>query len=204
MSSPRHQIVVWDPFVRVFHWSLLGAYVTAWATAEEWARLHERIGYFMLALIGLRLVWGLIGSRHARFGDFITGPRRTLAYVRRLIRGSAERFVGHNPAGGWMVLVLLISLVVASVSGIQVAAGSEAWEELHEGAANLSLLLVIVHVTVLAASVYHAVTWFAVSPKALPPIRLGGSPLSPKFIISSQYAASAVASLIILILASTG
>lgn len=156
MRPTRDQLVVWDPFVRVFHWSLLGAYVTAWATAEEWAGLHERIGYFMLALIGLRLAWGLVGSRYARFGEFVAGPGRTFAYVKCLLRGCARRFVGHNPAGGWMILALLISLFVASVSGIWMAGGGEVWEALHEGAANLSLLLVAVHVGgVLVSSALH-------------------------------------------------
>ena len=90
MRSTRDQPVVWDPFVRVFHWSLLGAYVTAWATAEEWAGLHERVGYFTLALIGLRLAWGLIGSRYARFSDFVAGPGRTFAYAKSLLRGNAS------------------------------------------------------------------------------------------------------------------
>ena len=155
MSSTRREIVVWDPFVRVFHWVLLGSFIAAWVTADEWAGLHERIGYFMLALIGLRLIWGLIGTRHARFFYFVTSPRRTLAYVGCLLRGRAEHFIGHNPVGGWMVIALLISLLVVSVSGIEAARG-EVWEELHEAAANLSLLLVVVHVGgVLVSSALH-------------------------------------------------
>lgn len=157
MQLERDRIKVWDPFVRVFHWSLVFSYALAWASAEESAVLHERAGYFMLALIGLRLVWGLVGSQHARFSDFLVGPRRTFAYLRSLRGGHPLHFLGHNPAGGWMVVALLVSLVAASVSGVMMGGAEDGvWEEIHEGFANLSLLLVIVHVSgVAVASLLH-------------------------------------------------
>jgi cytochrome b len=157
MQLERDRIRVWDPFVRVFHWSLVLSYALAWASAEESAVLHERAGYFVLALIGLRLVWGLVGARHARFSDFLVGPRRTLAYLRSLRSGHPLYYLGHNPVGGWMVVALLVSLVAASVSGVMMGGGENGvWEEIHEGFANLSLLLVIVHVSgVAVASLLH-------------------------------------------------
>lgn len=156
MSSTQKSIVVWDPFVRVFHWSLVTAYILAWATADEGGGLHERVGYFVLALIGLRVVWGLVGSRHARFSDFVLGPRRTLAYLRSLLTGKATHYIGHNPIGGWMILALLLTLLATSVSGIQISNGGEVWEELHEGFGALSLLLLLGHVGgVLVSSALH-------------------------------------------------
>ena len=156
MSSTQKSIVVWDPFVRVFHWSLVTAYILAWATADEGGGLHERVGYFVLALIGLRVVWGLVGSRHARFSDFVSGPRRTLAYLRSLLTGKATHHIGHNPIGGWMILALLLTLLATSVSGIQISNGGEVWEELHEGFGALSLLLLLGHVGgVLVSSALH-------------------------------------------------
>lgn len=157
MQTAQHRIVVWDPFVRAFHWSLVVAYLGAWLTAEELAGLHEQLGYFVLALIGLRLIWGLIGTRHARFSDFVRGPAATLSYLRSLAGGRPRHYLGHNPAGGWMVVLLLLTLVATAASGILVGGGEEElWEELHEGLANLSLLLVAVHITgVVAASLLH-------------------------------------------------
>ena len=147
---------VWDPFVRVFHWSLVGSYLLAWATAEEWDLLHERLGWFLLALLGLRLAWGLIGTRHARFGDFVRGPGEVRAYLGSLLRGDPEHHVGHNPAGGWMVLALIVTLAATALSGVLITQGGEPWEDLHEGLADLSLALVAVHVLgVLVSSFMH-------------------------------------------------
>ena len=145
-QQARHRVAVWDPFVRTFHWSLLLAYAGAWLTAEEWAQAHEGLGWFVVALLGLRLVWGLIGTRHARFSDFVRGPRSTLAYLRTLAGGRPADYLGHNPAGGWMVILLIGSLAATAASGILMAeSGHGLWEELHEGLATLSLLLVGVH-----------------------------------------------------------
>lgn len=137
---------VWDPFVRVFHWSLVVSYLLAWVTAEEWDLLHEQLGWFVLTLLGLRLAWGLIGTRHARFGDFVRGPGKVRAYLGSLLRGNPEHHVGHNPVGGWMVLALIVTLAATALSGVLMVRGGEAWEDLHEGLANLSLALVAVHV----------------------------------------------------------
>ena len=71
-------IKVWDPFVRVFHWSLVALFIVTWISADEWDRLHEITGYAIIGLIGLRLVWGLIGTRYARFSDFVYSPGAVL------------------------------------------------------------------------------------------------------------------------------
>ena len=156
MQQQRETVRVWDPFVRVFHWSLVLSYAVAWASGDEWAVLHERVGYFMLALIGLRVVWGLIGLRHARFSDFLTGPSGTMAYLKSLRAGRPAHYEGHNPAGGWMVIALLLGLLAAAGSGLMIGGEDELWEEIHEGLAYMTLLLVVVHVSgVLVASLLH-------------------------------------------------
>ncbi|MEN8174416.1 MAG: cytochrome b/b6 domain-containing protein [Pseudomonadota bacterium] len=155
MTGKHESIRVWDPFVRFFHWTLVLAFATAWATAEEENWLHEQAGYYILVLVGLRTLWGLIGSRHARFGDFLSGPAYTRAYLQGLRSGRPEHFVGHNPAGGWMVIALLGALTVTGLTGIMLD-GREVWEELHELAANATLFLVGLHLAgVLFATVLH-------------------------------------------------
>lgn len=157
MQQQHRRVRVWDPFVRVSHWSLLVASIVVWGSAEEQAWLHEQTGYFILALIGLRVLWGLIGSRHARFSDFLYGPEQTLAYMKRLGAGRPQSYLGHNPAGGWMVVALLCAMLAAGASGVLMGTGDpEFWEDLHEGFANLTLFLVVVHVGgVLLSSLLH-------------------------------------------------
>jgi len=157
MQIQRHRVSVWDPFVRVFHWSLVLAGIVAWISAEERAMLHEQTGYFILVLVGLRVIWGLVGSEHARFGNFLYGPRRTLAYLKRLGAGKPEHFVGHNPLAGWMVVALLCGMLATAVSGFLMGTGDAgALEDLHEAFANLTLLLVLVHLGgVVFSSVLH-------------------------------------------------
>jgi len=157
MQQQHRRVPVWDPFVRVSHWSLLLASIVVWGSAEEQAWLHEQTGYFILALIGLRVLWGLIGSRHARFSDFLYGPEKTLAYMKRLGAGRPQSYLGHNPAGGWMVVALLCAMLAAGASGVLMGTGDpEFWEDLHEGFADLTLFLVVVHVGgVLLSSLLH-------------------------------------------------
>jgi len=142
--------MVWDPFVRLFHWSLVSFFALTWISADEWDRLHEVTGYIVAGLVGLRVIWGLIGTRHARFSDFVYGPQKVLAYLRDNLRGKAKRYRGHNPAGGAMVVALLLCLVVVSVTGIilatDVAFAGDWVEDLHEVTANLTLGLVLLHI----------------------------------------------------------
>jgi cytochrome b len=152
-------VKVWDPFVRAFHWSLVILFALAWLS-EDRQSLHQPIGYAILALVALRIVWGVIGPRHARFSDFVRSPRATLAYVRGLLTGTAPRVLGHNPLAGVMILSLLAMLLATGASGWLMTTGSyrsaEWLEELHETLASLTLALVGLHVlAVLVMSAMH-------------------------------------------------
>jgi cytochrome b len=167
-------VKVWDLPVRLFHWSLVAAFTLAYLSEDDLLTLHVVAGYTIAGLVLFRLVWGLIGTRHARFTDFVKPPAEVVSYIRDILAFRARSYVGHNPAGGAMVIALLISLVLTSVSGLAVygakeMAGplaatfsgispfmAEALEEVHEFFANFTLLLVVLHVAgVLLASFQH-------------------------------------------------
>ncbi|MCG8049154.1 MAG: cytochrome B, partial [Candidatus Thiodiazotropha endolucinida] len=100
----QDEIKVWDPLVRLFHWSLVGAFAVAWLTEDEWMGLHANAGYLIAALLLFRLVWGVLGTHYARFTDFVKSPPTVVAYLRDLVQLRAERTLGHNPAGGAMIV----------------------------------------------------------------------------------------------------
>ena len=116
MSTP--QIKVWDPFVRIFHWALVGLFTLAYLTGESEGAVHNWAGYGIILLIGARIIWGFVGGRHARFSDFVRSPAAVLRYLKGVLSGNAPRTLGHNPAGGWMVLLLLTSILATGGSGL--------------------------------------------------------------------------------------
>jgi cytochrome b len=124
-DAPDASVRVWDPLVRIVHWSLVVAFATAWFTAEESETLHNWAGYTVAGLVGLRLVWGLIGTRNARFVHFVRGPRAVLAYLGGLVSGTSRRHLGHNPAGAAMVIALLLALIGTTLSGMALLAVEE-------------------------------------------------------------------------------
>lgn len=155
-------ILIWDLPLRLFHWLFAASFAGAWLTAEsdEWLSLHTFLGYLMLGLIAFRLVWGLIGSRYARFSSFPYGPRAGLTYLRQSLSGTAVRHLGHNPAGSQAVFLLLGLGLLVGLSGLFVQGGEEqhgaaagvfgyalgkAIKEGHELLASLMLLVVIGH-----------------------------------------------------------
>ena len=113
------KIKVWDLFVRLFHWSLVGAVITQLATAEDLPKVHVAVGYGIIILVLARIVWGFIGSRYARFIDFVYPPREIIAYLKGLVRRQPKHYVGHNPAGGAMVCLLLIILLLVTMAGLK-------------------------------------------------------------------------------------
>ncbi len=152
-------VKVWDVAVRVFHWSLVAAFATAFITGDEAERIHVLAGYTVLGLIALRLVWGVVGTKHARLTSFVVGPRRVAAYLRDLVRGRAPRHLGHNPAGAAMIVALLTMLLATGGTGWLAYQGgplAHALEEVHELFANVTLALVIAHVLgVVVSSLLH-------------------------------------------------
>ena len=119
------EIRVWDPLVRLFHWSLVLAFTVAYLTGEEEDDLHIYAGYVILGLLVFRLLWGVVGTQHARFADFVRSPGEIIAYIRDMLAGRARRYIGHNPAGGAMILALLLGLIVTTYSGLKVYAIEE-------------------------------------------------------------------------------
>jgi len=169
VSPPR--IYVWDPFVRVFHWTLVVAFTVAYLTEEDLLTVHVWAGYLVGGLIVARVVWGFIGPAHARFADFLCSPADTLRYVRDLVLFRAQRHLGHSPGGGAMVILLLLFLAATVVTGLVVYGGEqqagplagmftkdtgESVEEVHELLANITLGLVLAHIAaVVLASFVH-------------------------------------------------
>lgn len=158
--TPPATVRVWDPFVRVFHWTLLILFVVAFVTGDEIEGVHIAAGYGIAVLLMLRLVWGVIGPRHARFSSFVRSPHHVLTYLRDVASFKARRHLGHNPAGGAMIMALLATLIGASVTGymmtMQAYWGAEWVEQLHEALANGTLVLAGLHVLgVLASSLLH-------------------------------------------------
>lgn len=119
------EIRVWDPLVRIFHWSLVAGFTIAYLTGEEESILHIYSGYLVLGLITFRVVWGFIGTRYARFSDFVYSRQAVARYLKSLLSRKPEHYIGHNPAGGWMVIVMLVTLFVVSVSGLKLYAVEE-------------------------------------------------------------------------------
>ena len=154
-SAPR-RILVWDAPVRVFHWLLALCFAGAWLTSEGDALrpVHIVLGYTTGGLVAFRLVWGLLGSRHSRFGDFVRGPGAVARYLRSLVSGKPEHYVGHNPAGALAIVALLGLAAVLVATGWATNAGvaGKAMEEVHEAIATAMLVLVGVHVAAVAAS----------------------------------------------------
>lgn len=151
---------VWDPLVRAGHWLLVLTVAAAWFTRHGGGIWHELAGYAALAIVALRLLWGRVGSRYARFDDFLRGPRATWRYARQMLRRAEPYHVGHNPLGGWMIVALLAAVGLVSLSGWLYTTDrfwGIAWvEALHSRLTDVLLVLVAVHVAgVLYASWRH-------------------------------------------------
>jgi cytochrome b len=151
---------IWDPLVRIFHWGLVASFAIAWITAENLKVMHEWAGYAAAALIGFRLIWGLIGPRYARFSQFVKSPSTVMAYLRDIVNGSEPRYLGHNPAGGAMILALLAGIGATAWTGwlltIPRYEHMDIVKEGHDIVASLLMILVLAHIAgVLWASAQH-------------------------------------------------
>jgi cytochrome b len=151
-ASPAEtrKILVWDAPVRVFHWLLVicfaGAYITA--ESERWRLLHVTLGYTMAALVVFRIIWGITGTRYARFAQFVRGPSEVTRYLKSMFKSEPAHYTGHNPAGAVAILALLILALVLTLSGWANLNdwGGDWTREAHELVANLMLAVIGVHV----------------------------------------------------------
>jgi cytochrome b len=153
-------IRVWDPLVRAFHWMLALSFAVAWFSSEHSGRLHELAGYAAGVLVLARVAWGYFGSGYARFSQFMQPPAAVAAYLRSIATGAERRYIGHNPAGGAMIIVLLASIMATAATGWMLTTdtfwGSLAVQRVHSILAHGVLLLVLVHLGGVAlASVRH-------------------------------------------------
>lgn len=160
--NSENQIRVWDIFVRFFHWALVLGFFVAYLSEDDLLDVHTFAGYSVLLLISLRLVWGFVGTRYARFSDFVKRPAEIKNYLKDIFKFRARRYLGHNPAGGAMIVLMLVSLLLTGMTGMATYAaeegagplvgliaegtGGELFEEVHEFFANFTLLLVFIHV----------------------------------------------------------
>jgi cytochrome b len=172
--TTRATVKVWDPLVRIFHWTLVAAFFTAYFSEDDFLNLHTYAGYSVVGLVFVRIIWGFIGTSYARFGSFVSRPRVAWQYLKDTLARRAQRYLGHNPAGGAMIVLLLSSLLLTTFSGIAVYGATESagplgtwlgtageyWEailkEVHEFFANFTVLLVAIHVSgVIIESLLH-------------------------------------------------
>ncbi|MDH3582556.1 MAG: cytochrome b/b6 domain-containing protein [Hyphomicrobiales bacterium] len=124
-ADKARTVLAWDPLVRVCHWLLVATFFIAYFTEDELLSVHVWAGYALGCIVVLRVLWGFVGPKHARFSDFIFGPWKVWSYLLALLRFRAERYVGHSPAGGAMVIALLIGLAATVWSGLEVYAIEE-------------------------------------------------------------------------------
>lgn len=154
------RVRVWDHFVRAAHWTMALGFLIAYVTEEDLLVLHLWAGYLVGALVVLRLLWGLVGTRHARFTDFLYRPGKIRGYLVDLISLRSRRYLGHSPAGGAMAMALWCGLLALTASGILLDGGGRGgdspWGEVHELLADLLVVLILLHIAGVAlASLVH-------------------------------------------------
>ncbi len=170
MKSPN-LIRVWDLPTRIFHWLLVAGFFVAYFTEDELLTVHVWSGYLVSGLIIFRLAWGFLGNDYARFKNFLCRPNKSVAYLKEALGMKAKRYIGHNPAGAAMIVLLLVGLTLTVSSGLIVYAADQNagplaglidsnnedfWEEAHEVAANFTLFLVGLHILgVIFESIVH-------------------------------------------------
>ncbi len=117
MTEEKQYIRVWDLFVRASHWSFVLLILIAFLTGDAHNSIHFICGYTILGIVTLRVIWGFIGGQYARFENFIYSPAKAAEYVKGIIQGSPKHYVGHNPAAGWMVVFLLMTMILVAATG---------------------------------------------------------------------------------------
>lgn len=157
-ASPR-TIRVWDPVVRLFHWAVVTACILNLFVLRPGKLYHRYVGYAVIVILAVRLIWGFVGTRHARFSDFFPTPSRLFPYLRDLMRGREARHVGHNPAAAVMMLALMALLLATAVTGwmstLDAFWGEDWLEGLHAGLANSIMVLALLHVAAALVESYR-------------------------------------------------
>ena len=150
---------VWDLLVRVCHWTLVTAVVLGWLTQKGWGLWHEAVGYAALAVLAVRIAWGWLGPREARFAGFVRSTAATRRYAMQILARREPRYLGHNPLGGWMIVALLINVTLVCLSGWLFTTdrywGVEWVEDLHEALSDSLLALVAMHLCGVAYTSWH-------------------------------------------------
>jgi len=166
--NSQELVKVWDLPLRIFHWLLVAGFFIAYLTEDDLLTVHVWAGYLVTGLLVFRLVWGFIGNDYARFSNFLCSPAKSIAYIKDLLVLKTRRYIGHNPAGAAMIVLLLVSLLATVITGFAVygadqsagplaaigPANEKMWEEVHEFFANFTLMLVVVHVIGVAIESY--------------------------------------------------
>ena len=114
MSWDTHNssiVKVWDPLIRIFHWSLVLCFFLAFITEDDWLSLHIQAGYAVSLLIGFRLIWGVIGTRQARFLTFVKSPTVVLSYLKQILSFKVTHYLGHNPVAAVMIIAFEMQII---------------------------------------------------------------------------------------------
>ena len=220
MNNAAHVVRVWDAPIRLFHWLVAALVAAAYATWRlDWMVWHEWVGDVLLALLLFRLLWGFFGSDTAQFSRFLTSPRTALQHLSYALVREPDRQVGHNPAGGWMALFLLVLLLAETLTGIYVANDiadvgplteivpapvANAISAAHSSVWDVLLAAIVLHV--LAIIAYAAVkgqnlllpmvSGTKIFPASVPPPRIASTALAAFLLAGSVVAAAVIASLL--------
>lgn len=159
-DTAARDVRVWDAFVRSFHWSLVASVALSTLALWWWVGAHQPAGYVAAALVLARVVWGFVGSRHARFAQFLRSPVATARYAAQVASAREPRHLGHNPLGGWMIVALGLCVVGLAISGWLYTTdwfwGDERVERVHSTLAWTLLVLVSLHlIGVIFTSLRH-------------------------------------------------
>ena len=149
-TNQKQSILVWDFPVRVFHWLLVASFLGAWLTSDSEAQqmIHYAFGYTAVVLVLFRVVWGIVGTRYARFSQFIKGPAQTMQHIKALLTGNQHPGVGHNPAGALAMISLMVLILLIGLTGywsVKEFLG-DFMSGAHETISNLALVVVVIHI----------------------------------------------------------
>lgn len=156
----RDTVRVWDPLVRIFHWTVVLGILLDYFVLTTGKSSHRYVGYGVAAALSVRVIWGFIGSRHARFSDFVTSPRTIVSHLATAMTPRGRRYVGHNPAGGAMILALMTLIALTCLTGwmqgLDAFWGVEWVQQVHTLCSNLIIAMAAIHVfAAIMESVLH-------------------------------------------------